>query len=139
MIKFDMTTITIYPTTKQFLNQKFEANRNNNAIQDYPSNGNRLCEICNHPIPAERLEKYPEMTTCVPCQSLLEKPEKLRIEIARLNHDLLIKENQFSAVERLEIVSREKLDVWQIEIRNQCRLLDKLRVALYGEKLERRR
>lgn len=92
-----------------------------------------LCSICGQPIPAERLERYPNVTRCVPCQSIVEKPETLRTEIARFRHTLALMQKQYDAAERLELVSSEKRTAWQEEIRRYQERLVRLQAAFHGE------
>jgi hypothetical protein len=89
------------------------------------------CEICSQPIPSERLNRYPEVSTCVPCQELLEKPERLKVMIAQLHHNLVLMEAQYDAVERLEHISSERQREWLQEICCYREKLAKLRAALY--------
>jgi RNA polymerase-binding transcription factor DksA len=92
----------------------------------------RLCEICNQPIPTGRIKGYPNVTRCIPCQRLVENPALLRSEIARLHHTLVFMENQYDAVENLEMAEKEKLVSWHSTICCFREVLSKLRAALYG-------
>ena len=110
---------------------KYKNQHSMDSIKDCNQNKDGLCKICGQLIPVERRVRYPEVTTCVPCQNLLDSPVRLRMEITQLHNNLVLMKKQLGASEKQELLSPAKLEVWQKDIRLNQERLCKLQSALY--------